>query len=219
MRCSNHRSATTCGARARSDTGDKRSRRAALQLAKDIPAKAGICASFSADAVSKGKIFQSKGTVIGEGLVRAYHLESSSAIYPRVVIDPQLVKLMLSDTKELSDYALAWRGQTFRQDADGMYFCDYLGIDLGEVERDWPARLETVAQFVEAEIANTADTRVLQKLIWLRTYIQKSRACLKEPPLYVLPHETEGDLERKFPRRVSKELRQKLEKELIERAH
>jgi hypothetical protein len=100
-----------------------------------------------------------------------------------------------------------------------MYFCDYLGIDLGEVERDWPARLETVAQFVEAEIANTADTRVLQKLIWLRTYIQKSRACLKEPPLYVLPHETEGDLERKFPRRVSKELRQKLEKELIERAH
>lgn len=42
--------------------------------------------------VSFGDIYISKGRVFGPGLIQAYELESKSALYPRIIIDPKLIQ-------------------------------------------------------------------------------------------------------------------------------
>jgi hypothetical protein len=63
----------------------------------------------------------------------------------------------------------------FAQDNDGMYFVDYLGINLMETERDWARRLREIETFVRDELAEVEDLRIRQKISWLDSYIQQAK--------------------------------------------
>lgn len=90
-------------------------------------------------AVTRGRLHHSEGVVVGEGLVKAYELESKVANYPRVIIDPSV----LGDLKA----GLDPRGNIkLTQDFDGLCFVDYLH---GEPDSKWkglPAIRERLSQ-------------------------------------------------------------------------
>ena len=66
-------------------------------------------------AATIGKLYHARGVVFGEALVEAYELESRTAIYPRIVLSPQLTSRP------------AWIDSKIglTKDNDGLYHFDY----------------------------------------------------------------------------------------------
>lgn len=62
-----------------------------------------------------GNLYHEGGVVFGEALVEAYHIESRTAIYPRVVISSKLCKL---------DNWMKWKKSALNKGEDGLYYVD-----------------------------------------------------------------------------------------------
>lgn len=69
--------------------------------------------------ISSGKTVHADDILYGEGMLKAYRLESSAAIYPRIVVDPSVVDLINWKMQE------AFLGC----DADGLWFVDPFKFD------------------------------------------------------------------------------------------
>lgn len=63
-----------------------------------------------------GNLYHSGGIVFGEAMVEAYHLESRTAIYPRVVLSQKVCSL--------ADW-LKWGKMNLRRGSDGLYYFNY----------------------------------------------------------------------------------------------
>lgn len=148
-------------------------------------------------AVCIGKLYHANPIVVGSGLAAAYELERDVAIYPRVVLGESVIAALMNEPIP-DGFLLRQRiGNLFAKDRDGMYFIDYLGCDVMEIERDWKARFLGIQEFVEHELAKSRNIRVKQKLLWLQEYI---RAALLSDPDEEIPHRTVGPLESLYPR-------------------
>jgi hypothetical protein len=155
-------------------------------------------------AISFGRLHHANNIVIGDALVSAYRLESQSAIFPRVILAPEIQKLLLGKHSPPLKFGFEREriAQMFTRDADGMYFIDYLGIDPYNMERDWKKRLAKIEKFISYELRTERDLRIGQKLNWLQSYIAISQRYLKQRK--VPPHRTTGPLENAFPRILAK---------------
>jgi hypothetical protein len=71
--------------------------------------------------ITIGKLYHHNGVVFGEGMVDAHRLESSVAIYPRVVISPRVYARANSDTQK-----------RILTDRDGIFHLNYLWRMVGE---------------------------------------------------------------------------------------
>jgi hypothetical protein len=70
---------------------------------------------FTRGAISKGKLIHTNPIVLGAGLIKAYELEKTAAIYPRILIDENIVSEM--DALKKQGGALDLR----RRDFDGLW--------------------------------------------------------------------------------------------------
>ncbi len=90
-------------------------------------------------AVTVGQIYVQDGISFGPGLIRAYELESTVALYPRVIADPVIFKkLRLTPSLGAHDYEedIKYLRQVLSQDNDGIWYLDYLRAF--EAEADSP---------------------------------------------------------------------------------
>ncbi len=71
--------------------------------------------------ISVGRVVHEAHVLYGEGMLRAYALESKVAVYPRIVID-DLIQPLISP---------AHRQMFLRQDSDGMWFLDPFSVGIG----------------------------------------------------------------------------------------
>lgn len=115
--------------------------------------------------VTIGELFIDKLLVWGSGLVRAYKLEDSIAIFPRIVIDRNVLEIIGSDSF------------FFCQDIDGQFFLNFLNfMDYRDSENN-DNFIETIQKsFVgllsEIKKPNGGyDERSYQKLQWYKNYI------------------------------------------------
>jgi hypothetical protein len=157
--------------------------------------------------ISAGKLYHADNIVIGDALVSAYRLESKCAIFPRVVIDPSVQNIMLKDETEDTKLMRERVANLFSQDHDGMYYVDYLGLDLMSIEDDWAKRLRRIELFVNQELLEIQDLIIMQKFRWLQSYIQKAKLYLQDN-FKLFPHSTSGKLETAYPRRSASSGRQ-----------
>ncbi len=80
--------------------------------------------------ITVGDVYHDDTHFFGPGFLRAYDLENDIAIYPRIVLDPQVIK-MYKQTRnlrsDLHDYEtdLEYVMQKLRMDSDGVWFVDY----------------------------------------------------------------------------------------------
>lgn len=116
-------------------------------------------------AIAYGSYFKDDIMVWGNALTKAYELESSAAIYPRIIVDPELVgELELFQRKEL--LSKLW----LKQDNDGLFFIDYLQDKF--IKQFDLVLLKELATFDQRIIDCGNDTRIMQKNIWQLNYIK-----------------------------------------------
>jgi len=119
--------------------------------------------------ISIGGLIHKSHLVVGDGLVKAYQLESQLAIFPRVLIDREIVTLLVKD--EMPTVALFRNriAHLVRQDSDGFYFVDYLSY--APMHGDFTGEdLSNAYHRVKQEISATSSLRVEQKLRWMAHY-------------------------------------------------
>jgi hypothetical protein len=69
--------------------------------------------------ISQGRLVHSEILLYGEGLIKAYNLESKCAIYPRIIFDPGL-----AIPPKVMDRLIS-------EDSDGLRFIDIFALDAG----------------------------------------------------------------------------------------
>lgn len=125
-----------------------------------------------------GNLFLDNVMVWGNGLVKAYELECSLAIYPRIIIDNPILD-MLSKDKDFSKEQYDKYNITL--DFDNMYFLDYLNAYF-----KLPLPKEYKTEFIEENYIYYKDKlptqvdKVRQKLSWQVLYLEKYIEINKE---------------------------------------
>lgn len=84
------------------------------------------CCLISRGAITYGKVFHNGSQFIGPAITRAYNLEKSEALYPRVIIDPKC-----EENFDLKD------NFCIKKDFDGYWYVWIMGVSKTEgVEQD-----------------------------------------------------------------------------------
>lgn len=123
---------------------------------------------FARGGISRGPVWISRTLAYGPGLVRAYRTESKYAVYPRMILGPNVA----SDVRTHVDYSDAgesWADWHLLVDAGGTVFVNYLAY-----AGDWTKPLSVVERHREAVTAALFDSRgmakVEDKFHWLARY-------------------------------------------------
>jgi len=84
---------------------------------------------FLRGGITKGQLIHKPPTLFGPAMVRAYELESTKAIHPRIIIEESLHSEWLANTPEAGasddDYA-GFARRAVQLDTDGQWFIDYI---------------------------------------------------------------------------------------------
>jgi hypothetical protein len=131
---------------------------------------------FIRGGMTIGDIFIDDTMVYGPAIVKAHTLENEFAVYPRIVIDPLVLTTFESDplvrAHEIEDEWEFIRA-FIRKDSDGLYFIDYLGgimteLDEEGMEFDW---LRDHRRIVTTSAkAFSSLSKIGAKYLWLATY-------------------------------------------------
>jgi hypothetical protein len=122
---------------------------------------------ISRGAVTFGELFIDDVFVWGPALITAYKLESSFALYPRVIVDDSIIRIansLILENCPKSNLEI----NNLKEDFDGFYFFDYLNYP-----RD-PNTKNTITKAlfnVEQKIKGESDKRILQKMYWHKNYL------------------------------------------------
>jgi hypothetical protein len=117
--------------------------------------------------IAKGRLIHSGNLIYGEGMLRAYELESTVAVYPRVIVEDKLV----------TDLADTYRSTFLRQDSDSMWFLDPFSIGIGGVDAEalledgydpHEEALKKLGSEIERQIATTTQMAHRVKWTWLK---------------------------------------------------
>lgn len=111
--------------------------------------------------ISKGKLYIDDLMVWGSGLVNAYLLESKEAIYPRIIIDPDLLGEITNRTKE---YLIVL-------DSDGKYYMNYIRW-YGKNKDGYLDTVHIAKEFLQKEENSVTEEKIKKKLNWFKNYLK-----------------------------------------------
>ena len=119
--------------------------------------------------ISMGDFFVDDVMLWGTALTRAYEIESSISIYPRIVLDPNMIgELRVFENPVLNHW--------IKQDVDHLSFVHYMqDRTLKEKEKFLLLLLMRLEEAEQLSIEATGNLRVQQKILWHITYL---RDCL-----------------------------------------
>ena len=116
--------------------------------------------------ISKGGLVHEDDILYGEGMIKAYKLESKAAIYPRILIDLEIIELT-------NEY---YRSVFFRQDMDGLWYLNPFSIGLvpggaDELAADgWDpheAGLKELKRYVDKSVSSLTKPDQIAKWNWI----------------------------------------------------
>ncbi|MBC9251574.1 hypothetical protein A9179_14980 [Pseudomonas alcaligenes] len=127
--------------------------------------------------ITQGKLIHSDHIVLGDGMIKAYELESKTAIYPRVILDPPIVT-----TANIAPPNPMWKAA---QDHDGLYFLDYMpSAHLGDFSKKPDSHfLEKVRMEIEETLRGSDDLGVKAKAGWMARHLNKYVDILEWAPI------------------------------------
>lgn len=125
---------------------------------------------LSRGAIVKGLVYQNKDVLFGEGFVRAYFMQEYEAVYPRIIID----KNVIEDYKCPIETDQEYLDSLITRDFDGYYFSDYLALFyiLNHEQEAWKKFIICVKN----KVKNEKDGKVRAKY----SYINESLPRIKE---------------------------------------
>jgi len=129
---------------------------------------------------------QSEGIVFGEALVEAHKLESSVAIYPRIVLSRNVAALIPTDFKKEDGTTMQDVLRLMVLDFDGIHFLDYFSLEILEqffptpAPTNWEQNLlnwiSNVNEVIKANIVRHTHDEDLSKLAkwsWFSRYFNE----------------------------------------------
>jgi len=144
-------------------------------LSVGLRTRGGIC---------RGRLVHTNNFVYGEGIVKAYRLESRVAIYPRTVIDQEIIDTLISEPIPSEIVLFENRiAHMIRVDGDGHHFVDFLGQDPMHGKAYLSSSLPDIYKETMDDLARTTDPKIITKLQWLKNYILKTAADMDQSRL------------------------------------
>lgn len=133
---------------------------------------------YARGAVSKGKLIHTEKIVLGEGLIRSYELESRASIYPRIIVDEQVLQAAVTTQSVLFSIV---------KDFDGIHFIDYLTPTMatvcsGDAGSD-KHYLEDARAQIAGDLSSIHDVAVKAKIVWLARNFNNSATSLGLEPI------------------------------------
>lgn len=134
-------------------------------------------------------IYSTADLAYGPAFVRAYDLESKLSNYPRIILDPVLIKAVRDDKRLRSsqhtlDEEIQYLRRLVRQGDDGLWFVDYLGASATEFD-EYEYYLEFLSRhkqmILEKASALEPTSPLLTKFAWLAKYHNSTVRRLKVP--------------------------------------
>jgi nitroreductase len=132
---------------------------------------------FVRGAITRGPIFIDQDLVFGPALIRAYELEQTLALHPRVIFDPSLLEHLARDGN-LADRLSLLCSHFLFQATDGLSSIDYLQVGDHVAER--LDLLNIHAQIVGKALSEITAPAVAAKYHWLAEYHNKIVADLSD---------------------------------------
>lgn len=140
-------------------------------------------------AVTIGDLHHTSRHVVGPAMVRAYEMESKEAFYPRVIIDPAVIRLARRhpDDGHSSNEEEGYVRDYIKKDRDGHLFIDYISWKAvveaaGAENADYPEYLRNLGRLLRKGLAHD-DTGVAKKYLWLhRRYLYALKFFRALPP-------------------------------------
>jgi hypothetical protein len=128
-------------------------------------------------ALTYGKMIHTDKFLFGPALVEAYELESTAALYPRIILSDELIQLAGKYKAAHHDSATEIRyiKELLKKDTDGMYYIDYfLGAqsELDDHENDFPEYIRLVSEAVRKGL-RVKKPNVKIKYMWMKEKINK----------------------------------------------
>jgi hypothetical protein len=127
-------------------------------------------------AVALGKLIHQDEYIFGPALVEAYTLESKVALYPRVILDRNIIDTAtaFNSLHHTSRQEREYVESLLEKDSDGMYYIDYFfkaQSELDDPEYDFPAYIENLSSIIRKGLMGSvhhtkADLRI--KYSWMR---------------------------------------------------
>ena len=131
-------------------------------------------------ALTVGNICIQKRVIFGPALSRAYELESTLAVHPRIVIDPGLVRFCkehygVDDSQHPGHLGHPWYkafSRLLHTDSNDVTFIDYLAHEkLGNLNSEGIGRLEEHRDLILDRLQRfSGDARKASKWEWARQY-------------------------------------------------
>ena len=112
--------------------------------------------------IAIGDFFVDETLVWGNALLDAHYIEESVSIYPRIVVHPETVAKLHLATNEK-------RQKWIRQDADGLFFVDYM--QKTAFNDDYTELLLYRINECEKLLEEATDIKSKQKVLWHNTYL------------------------------------------------
>lgn len=125
---------------------------------------------ISRGGVTFGKVFHKSNVVFGPAMIKAYELESESAIYPRVIVSDEFLSFAKrncspqNSIKEEHKYIFS----LLKQDTDQNYFIDYINVQ-NEIPEDFGEYLMLMKNCIITGL-NSTQQCVKDKYDWLKKY-------------------------------------------------
>lgn len=133
--------------------------------------------------ITRGQLLHEESMVFGPALVEAYRMESKDAVYPRILVDPELVQVARNHpAHHHSEADEAEYVQSFlMEDEDGKSYLNYIPWkavveDAGVDGEEWPGYMSSLSRILRDGLASD-DRAVLNKMLWLH---RQYRAAIDE---------------------------------------
>lgn len=122
-------------------------------------------------AVCFGKICHTRDKVFGPGMIKAYEFETQSAIFPRIVIDEEVLKV--GEKYAINGHTPEIEREHLRdlavKDFDGHYYVDYFSAAHGELndpDLQWPDYLMKLREIIVNGL-KSKNAGVRNKYMWM----------------------------------------------------
>ncbi len=129
--------------------------------------------------ISMGRTYHQKDILYGDGMIKAYRLESGAAIYPRIIVDPNLMPRVSRGQREMY----------LSEDHDGLWFVVPFAMGIlpacsdDLLEDGWDPHhvaLVELGKHIEREIAATNEANHQMKWRWLESQRRNALAYLEK---------------------------------------
>ena len=111
-------------------------------------------------AITTGNLFYNGNFIYGNGLIKSYDMESKEAVYPRIIIDSDII----DNNKYVLDICKNW----VSVDDDDRYFISYLSLQTGLVIS--LSYLNMHKEFVRGWLKQPLSDCVKKKYEWCKKY-------------------------------------------------